>query len=63
MINSEQSIPCPVCNNKIPFNTHQLLLGVQFICSQCSAAIGLAVESKPLVANAMEKLEQVKRRG
>ena len=59
----QQTIPCPACNNQIPFDTHQLLQGVKFICSQCNAAIGMAVESKPLVANAMEKLEQVKRRG
>lgn len=59
----QQTIPCPVCNNGIPFDTHQLLQGVKFFCSQCNAGIGLAVESKPLVASAMEKLEQVKRRG
>jgi transcription initiation factor IIE alpha subunit len=60
MINPEQSIPCPVCNNKIPFDTKQLLMGVQFICSNCNAAIGLADESKPIVKETMEKFEELK---
>jgi transcription initiation factor IIE alpha subunit len=55
-----QSIPCPVCQTKIPFDTKQLLLGVQFVCPNCQAAIGLAEESKPLVQQTMEKFEAVK---
>jgi transcription initiation factor IIE alpha subunit len=60
MINSEQSIPCPTCKNKIPFDTNQLLLGVQFVCSNCQSAIGLAPDSKPIVQEAMQKLEAAK---
>ncbi len=60
MINSDQSIPCPVCNTKIPFDTKQLLLGVKFVCSNCQAAIGLADESKPIVQETIEKFEEIK---
>lgn len=62
MINSDQSIPCPVCGTKIPFDTRQLLLGVQFVCSNCQSAIGLANESKPIVEEAMEKFDKMKAR-
>jgi transcription initiation factor IIE alpha subunit len=60
MNNSIQYMPCPVCNNSIPFNTKQLLMGVQFVCSNCNAAVGLAPESKGIVEDAMEKLEALK---
>jgi transcription initiation factor IIE alpha subunit len=60
MINPDQSIPCPVCKTKIPFDTKQLLLGVQFVCSNCQSAIGLATESKAIVQKTIEKFEVVK---
>ena len=60
MINPDQSIPCPVCKTKIPFDTKQLLLGVQFVCSNCQSAIGLATESKAIVQETIEKFEAVK---
>ncbi|MFI5151481.1 MAG: hypothetical protein ACHQRM_17270 [Bacteroidia bacterium] len=60
MINSEQTIPCPTCNTKIPFDTRQLLLGMQFVCPNCMAAIGLATDSKPVVEETMKKFEDVK---
>ncbi|MFK7797925.1 MAG: hypothetical protein AB8E82_10765 [Aureispira sp.] len=60
MINPEQQIPCPVCKTKIHFDTQQLLLGVQFKCSSCSASIGLATESKVQVEGAINKLNQLR---
>jgi transcription initiation factor IIE alpha subunit len=60
MINSDQSIPCPTCSTKIPFDTRQLLLGIQFVCPNCQSAIGLAIESKAIVQETMEKFEAVK---
>ena len=60
MINPDQSIPCPVCQTKIPFDTKQLLLGVQSACPNCDASIGLSDGSKPLVQETMEKFEAVK---
>jgi transcription initiation factor IIE alpha subunit len=59
-MHSDQSIPCPTCNTKIPFDTKQLLLGIQFICPNCQAAIGLAQESKAVVQETMAKFEEVK---
>lgn len=56
----EQQIPCPVCNSKIPFNTQQLIAGIQFICPKCHASIGLAQESKAIVEETMKKLEELK---
>jgi len=61
MIN-EQKIPCPVCTTAIPFDVRQLLMGVQFTCPNCLAAIGLAVESKDSVNDALEKFKDVKQR-
>jgi transcription initiation factor IIE alpha subunit len=63
MIISDQTIPCPECGTKIPFETRQLLMGVQFPCPKCQSLIGLAQESKPLVEEAMNKLEKVKQGG
>lgn len=60
MINSEQTIPCPTCQNKVHFNTEQLLMGTQFVCSNCQAAIGLALESKSIVKEAWGKFEAAK---
>lgn len=60
MINSEQNIPCPTCNTKIPFDTQQLLLGVKFICPNCQSAIGLAEESKTIVEETMKKFKDMK---
>ena len=62
MINQEQNIACPVCSTKIPFEATQLLQGVQFKCpnEQCDASIGLSMESKDVVGNAMEKFNEMK---
>jgi transcription initiation factor IIE alpha subunit len=60
MINTDQTIPCPVCETKIPFDTKQLLLGVQFSCPNCQAAIGLAEQSKPAVQETMDKFDELK---
>jgi hypothetical protein len=35
-------------------------MGVQFICSNCNAAIGLADESKSIVKETLEKFEELK---
>ena len=60
MSNLELSIPCPTCATKIAFDTMQLLLGIQFKCSNCQSAIGLATESKNLVQDTMNKFEAIK---
>ena len=62
MINNNQTIPCPVCQTPIPFDTKQLLSGVSFTCpnSSCDAAISLSQESKPIVSDTIEKLESLK---
>jgi hypothetical protein len=62
MINQEQVIACPVCSTKIPFDANQLMIGVKFQCpnQQCDASIGLAMESKPVVEEALEKFNEMK---
>jgi len=62
MINQENSIPCPVCSTKIPFEVKMLLSGMKFGCPhpECDASIGLSQESAPLVAQTLEKLETLK---
>lgn len=60
MINQEQTIPCPTCQTKIPFDAHQLLMGAQFACPGCHAVIGLPKESRPLVHETIQKFEKLK---
>ena len=62
MINQEQNIPCPVCNTKIAFVATQLMQGMRFHCPNelCDASIGIAIESKPVVEEAMDKLNEIK---
>lgn len=57
---SEQSIPCPVCQTKIVFDSESLLHGHKFSCPNCSAVIGLAQESIAPTADMMEKYKQLK---
>jgi transcription initiation factor IIE alpha subunit len=56
----EQSIPCPVCQTTIPFDTQHLLMGVQFTCSKCNAQIGLSPEHKGTVLDTFDKLQKLK---
>ncbi len=60
MINN-QNISCPACQNSIPFSVDQLLMGVHFACSNpdCNASISLAMESKPIVQETMEKFKEI----
>lgn len=60
MINSEQTIPCPTCKTKIPFDVQQLLMGAKFTCPTCLGIISLASESKEVVQETMTKFDQVK---
>ncbi|MBL7885662.1 MAG: hypothetical protein JNJ52_02855 [Flavobacterium sp.] len=56
----EQSIQCPICQNKITFDVRQLLMGEKFTCENCQGQIGLAVENKPIIEETLKKLEEVK---
>tara|TARA_R110001632_G_scaffold58548_2_gene142488 strand:+ start:1852 stop:2058 length:207 start_codon:yes stop_codon:yes gene_type:complete len=62
MKNQEQTIPCPVCNTKIPFDTIQLMQGATFQCpnEQCNSSIGLSPESKIDTENVIYKLDDLK---
>ena len=59
-MNLEQSIPCPTCGTKIPFDVHQLLVGVQFVCPGCSALIGLSNDSRETVKQTVEKFDEMR---
>jgi len=58
-----QTIPCPVCKAAIPFDTRQLIQGVQFSCPQCSVAVGLATESKGVVRQALDRFDKLRAQG
>lgn len=60
MMAVNQVIPCPMCKGSIPFDTKQLLMGVQFSCPTCDAKIGIAVENKGVVQDTMEKFQMFK---
>lgn len=57
---AEQSIPCPICQTKVPFDAHALISGMKFTCPSCQAVIGLAQESIPTASYAIEKYEDLK---
>lgn len=54
---TEQQIPCPVCNTLITFDAKQLILGTNFRCPGCHTNIGLANDSRPIVEQALQKLD------
>ena len=62
MMNKDQRIPCQVCNTPVPFDTHQFLLGVSFSCPNpdCDASYGLPTDSRGIVKETMDQLEQLK---
>ena len=55
-----QSVPCPVCRTPIVFDITRLLQGERFRCPQCSATIFITNESRPVIQNAMDKLNKIK---
>jgi uncharacterized protein YbbK (DUF523 family) len=59
---NQQTIPCPVCQTQITIDVHQLLHGMQFVCPQCFASIGLPRESREIVESAVEELDKLKQR-
>ncbi|MCY1062672.1 hypothetical protein [Nannocystis sp. SCPEA4] len=56
-------IPCPDCGGIIVFDAHALLRGETFACAGCGASLGLARESVATVANAMAKLDALRKPG
>lgn len=57
----DQYIPCPVCKTQIPIDLHLLVQGMQFSCPNCQAAIGLSTESRPIVNEAVDNFEKLKK--
>lgn len=62
MITTEQFIPCPVCETKIPFNAQQLIQGYKFTCPTCTSAVGISARSMDLVKNTMTKFDEIKKK-
>lgn len=60
MISTEQALPCPVCQTKIPFDPYQLIKGFKFSCPSCTAAIGVSSDSLGEVKDSMEKFDKIK---
>lgn len=58
-----QTIPCPVCKAAIPFDTRQLIQGVQFSCPNCGVAVGLATESTDVVKQALDRFDELRAGG
>ena len=61
-MNTQHSIPCPTpnCGGKIVIDTHQLLLGHQFVCPNCQGSVGLAEESREVVKDTINKFDAMK---
>lgn len=56
------AIPCPYCRNIIYFDLALLLKGEAFECSQCHSRISLTPQSRPIVAEASARLEELKQK-
>ncbi len=56
----KHQIPCPDCNAPIFLEMQQLLAGQQFCCANCNAVLSLSVQSRPLVADTMAALMELK---
>ncbi|MEM8641072.1 MAG: hypothetical protein AAGG51_20005 [Cyanobacteria bacterium P01_G01_bin.54] len=58
----QQYIPCPDCDSQIPFDPYVMLSGEQFSCPECpSVSIGIAPESREIVRNSLDELENLKK--
>ena len=60
--NMPNAIPCPCCRNIIYFDLALLLKGEAFECSQCQSRISLTPQSRPIVAEASARLEELKQK-
>lgn len=60
--NMPNAIPCPYCRNIIYFDLALLLKGEAFECSQCHSRISLTPQSRPIVAEASARLEELKQK-
>lgn len=56
------AIPCPTCRTPIYFDLALLLKGEAFECSQCHSRISLTPQSRPIVAEASARLEELKQK-
>lgn len=55
------NISCPDCGTSISINTRQLLLGYKFNCYNCNVSIGLSNDSKEVVEQTIQKIDQFKK--
>lgn len=61
-MNLHQSIPCPSCQSKIPFDVNYLLMGAQFACPNCGSVISLAENSKETVKQSLDDFESLRKK-
>lgn len=59
-MNTVQSIPCPVCGTRIPFDINRMLRGEGFSCPQCESKISISPESLSQVQDSIDKLNKLK---
>jgi len=61
MINHQQAMPCPHCQqDEIPFDVKSLLRGYQFKCPTCASVVSLAPESVEQTKTVIEQFEVLK---
>lgn len=56
----QNTIKCPYCQGLIYFDLAMLLKGESFECTNCHSRISLAPQSRPIVAEANARLEELK---
>ncbi len=58
---AEQTIPCPTCQSKIPFDPVELIRGHKFTCATCASVVGIAKDDLAKAGEAYQKYETLKK--
>lgn len=53
-------IACPGCRSQIHLNPAELVMGASFCCPGCTATVAVAMESLPVVRQALQQLESAR---
>lgn len=58
----EQTLPCPTCQTKIPFDPVALIRGHKFSCPNCQSVVGIANEEIENVSKIYQEYTKLKQK-
>lgn len=59
MLNTTNTIECPICHTPLTFDVYGLLAGQSYGCQNCKLKLSLSQESHTVLESAMAKLENL----